>query len=298
MEWNFLENHQTVFTPIYELTEQRDYAFDVAKGMVTRVITRSKQGWPAGRADESSTHVIALVESRQLDSAELAALNADMEKYYAAKAERDAIESKKTFKNTAEIAEKSLATYRALEGKLQTPFFQQLLDEQLKQAERYGKYELESAERFAKLIDQPSQDWQTTDLDGNPRSLADYRGKVVLLDFWYRGCGWCIRAMPQFKQLVDDFAGQPVAILGMNNDKNFADAKFVIDKMGLNYTSLKNGDGDDAINKKYGVQGWPTLVVLDGQGVIRHIHVGYSPNLRKELGDKIRELLANKQAAK
>ena len=83
----------------------------------------------------------------------------------------------------------------------------------------------------------------------------------------------------------------------MNSDQNLADAQLVIEKMGLNYPTLKNGKGDDAINTKYGVQGWPTLVVLDCQGVIRHIHVGYTPTLRHELGDKIRSLLAEKPAA-
>ena len=38
------------------------------------------------------------------------------------------------------------------------------------------------------------------------------RGKVVVLDFWYRGCGWCIRAMPQMKQLADDFSETPDAV--------------------------------------------------------------------------------------
>jgi hypothetical protein len=62
--------------------------------------------------------------------------------------------------------------------------------------------------------------------------------------------------------------------------------------MGLNYDTLKNGENEEGIHAKYGVQGWPTLVILDGAGVVRHIHIGYSPRLREELGKKVRELLA------
>lgn len=98
--------------------------------------------------------------------------------------------------------------------------------------------------------------------------------------------------MPQMKQLADDFSGQEVAILGMNSDDDLDDARFVIDHLKLNYATLKNGQDNDRINMKYEIHGWPTLVVIDGNGVVRHIHSGYSPTLRKDLAKKIRELLA------
>ena len=172
-----------------------------------------------------------------------------------------------------------------------------MLKNSLEQHKQSRGYYLETAERFAKLIGQRSDDWKTEDLEGHPRSLADYRGKVVLLDFWYRGCGWCIRAMPQLKQLADDFPRDKVAVLGMNNDRNLDDARLVIEKMGLNYETLKNGGNENGIHAKYGVRGWPTLVILDGAGVVRHVHSGYSPTLRQKLGDKIRELLDENIAA-
>jgi peroxiredoxin len=58
------------------------------------------------------------------------------------------------------------------------------------------------------------------DVDGKPFRLGDYRGKVVVLDFWYRGCGWCIKAMPQLNALAGQFEGRPVALLGMNTDNH------------------------------------------------------------------------------
>ena len=60
------------------------------------------------------------------------------------------------------------------------------------------KSELESkvkeVEQRDQMIGTSSPDWQTTDLAGKEYSLKDLRGKVVVLDFWYRGCGWCIRS--------------------------------------------------------------------------------------------------------
>lgn len=133
----------------------------------------------------------------------------------------------------------------------------------------------------------PAADWNLKDLDGNPHALADYRGKIVVLDFWYRGCGWCMKAMPQMKQVTDDFKNKPVVVFGMNTDRDESDAKFVAEKMALNYATLKA----TGIPEKYGVRGFPTLIVIDPQGVVRDFHIGYSPHLRADLGQTIRKLL-------
>jgi peroxiredoxin len=128
------------------------------------------------------------------------------------------------------------------------------------------------------------------DLDGKAHALTDYKGKVVVLDFWYRGCGWCMRAMPQVNQLAEDFKGQPVAVLGMCTDRDEKDARLVADKMKLTYPVLRA----EGVPDKYKVQGFPTLVVIDQKGEVRDVHVGYSPALRDEVAKVIRGLLAKK----
>jgi peroxiredoxin len=94
--------------------------------------------------------------------------------------------------------------------------------------------------------------------------------------------------MPQIKQLAEDFKQKPVAVLGMNTDREPKDAQFVIDAMGLNYATLKA----TGLPEKYKVQGFPTLIVIDQAGVIRHVHVGFSPTLRQDVGKLIESLLA------
>ena len=133
-------------------------------------------------------------------------------------------------------------------------------------------------------------EWETKDLEGKPHSLKDYRGKVVILDFWYRGCGWCIRAMPQVKELAEDFRDEPVAVLGMNTDRKEEDARFVVEEMGLNYPNLKA----EGLPEKYRVRGFPTLIIIDQEGKVADIHVGYSPTLREEVAKTVRGLLDTK----
>jgi peroxiredoxin len=149
-----------------------------------------------------------------------------------------------------------------------------------------------AADRVAQL-GKPSPEWETKDFDGKPRGLKDYRGKVVVLDFWYRHCGWCIRAMPQVARLADDFKGEPVAVLGMNIDRSEEDARFVIEKMGLRYPMLKAR----GLHENYHMHGYPTMIILDGKGTVRDVHVGYQPTLHDEVSKTIRKLLAESKTA-
>jgi thiol-disulfide isomerase/thioredoxin len=137
------------------------------------------------------------------------------------------------------------------------------------------------------LVGKAAPDWKLKSLDGKDYSLKGLRGKVLVLDFWYRGCPWCIRAMPALKQLAAEFAGKPVQVLGMNVDSDTADARFTVEKLGLDYPSLLAGD----VPKNYHVSGYPTLFVIDRKGNVAEALVGYDENLHETLGRRIGELL-------
>jgi thiol-disulfide isomerase/thioredoxin len=107
------------------------------------------------------------------------------------------------------------------------------------------------------------------------------------MDFWYRGCGWCIAAMPAIKAVAARYAGKPVSVLGINKDRNPDDAKFVVDKLGLNYTTIRG----ESIPELYEVSGFPTLLLVDQEGVVREVHVGYSENLEQTLVESVDKLL-------
>ena len=140
------------------------------------------------------------------------------------------------------------------------------------------------------LKGKPAPVWSLTDLDGKTHTLKQYRGKVVVLDFWYRGCPWCIRAMPQVNQLAQDFKDRAVQVLGMNIDKDTADARFVVNKLKLSYPSLRAGE----MPKKYGVTGYPTVFVIDRKGIVRDIDIGYSPDVGAKLTRAVQALLESK----
>jgi peroxiredoxin len=132
-----------------------------------------------------------------------------------------------------------------------------------------------------------------TAFDGTKHRLNDYRGKVVVLDFWYANCGWCIKSFPQIKQLVKKYKGQDVVVLGMNVDAEEESAAAVIERLELKYTNLKAKSVVPAYEDETSdrVIGYPTLFVLDQTGRISDVHFGYSPELSTRVGATIDALL-------
>lgn len=162
----------------------------------------------------------------------------------------------------------------------------QRLDERTVELARIGLRRPEEGGPGA-LKGKPAPNWKLRDLDGNVYALKDFKGKVLLLDFWYRGCPWCIRVMPELSKLADDFKSKPVRVVGLNIDKDPADAKFAMKKLNLSYPTLRAL----GIPKLYGVTGYPTLFLIDQKGIVRDAHIGYSPNIGRKLARQVRALL-------
>jgi len=98
-------------------------------------------------------------------------------------------------------------------------------------------------------------------------SLQSYRGKVVLLTFWFPGCGPCRGEFPHFQSVIDKFKGQDVAYVGINVATS--QDPYVLPFMkssGYSFTPLR--DGDAGAQKAYHVRGEPTNFVIDRDGRI------------------------------
>jgi peroxiredoxin len=278
---------QSPMYTIYLGSSKSKSTFDSAKGFIVHSDDESTQGYGFNGKGTGTTDLVAV---KKLDPTALQAFTEAVDRYFAA---AEAYEDRTDAAGKAAPAEartllaNALEELKAASTGVKNEELRADLADKAKQHEQMEKYYLEGAERRAKFLKQPATDFETTDINGKKVKLSDLRGQVVVLDFWYRGCGWCIKAMPQMNQLADDFAGKPVAIFGMNTDRNEADAKFVIEKMALKYPTLKA----EGLPEKFGVQGFPTLILIDPQGRVHDIHVGYTPTLRQDLGKQIRELL-------
>jgi len=276
---------------VYLTTHEYRATFDPRRGVVTRVETEDnsrhlKQGLVRGVIE------LTAVEDRGPEWAaefgrEAGRYFAAMDAYEAAlaKAGRDADRSQ------AILAEARAKLEEARAG-LKSPVFLDAVAQRLDQHDATANYYADEAKARAQRLGKAAADWEAKDVDGKTHRLADYRGKVVVLDFWYRNCGWCMHAMPQVNRLAETFRDAPVAVLGMSTDGDEKDARAVVEAMGLKYPTIKAA----GLPEKYGVSAFPTLVVIDRAGTVREVHTGYSPRLYDELSALIRRLLDDKPA--
>jgi len=148
--------------------------------------------------------------------------------------------------------------------------------------------ESEEALLVLKSIGQPAPDWELEDYAGVRHRLADYRGKVVLLNFWASWCGYCIQSFPAIKAIVERFGSRPFVLLGMNTDDASINVKFMMDyEAEMNSRALKATSVEEA----YHVNGIPTFMVIDATGIMRYNRSGYNEKVNEALIQTIERYL-------
>ena len=123
------------------------------------------------------------------------------------------------------------------------------------------------------------------DGDDKQLKLSDYRGRVVVVDFWATWCGPCMALVPHEKELVERLKDKPFAFLGVNADQEKQDLIDVAKKKEITWRNFWDGEGE--IQKQWGIQYYPTIFVIDHKGVIR-----YKDVREKALDEAVDQLLS------
>src|SRR5262249_40010097 len=114
-------------------------------------------------------------------------------------------------------------------------------------------------------------------VDGRVLTLGDYRGKVVLIDFWAELFPPCRAAYARERALVKRYADRPFALLGVNGDGTRKEASRVQEREKQTWPSWYDGGPGGPIATRWEVEVWPTLFLLDKRGVVRQTWVGWPP---------------------
>jgi thiol-disulfide isomerase/thioredoxin len=106
-------------------------------------------------------------------------------------------------------------------------------------------------------------------LDGTPIVLMKLRGRVVVLDFWATWCGPCRAMIPHERELVKRMADKPFTFIGISADDDVETLKAFVSKLEMTWPQIHDGPGGP-LQQSYGIQYYPSIFVLDGNGAIRY----------------------------
>jgi len=124
---------------------------------------------------------------------------------------------------------------------------------------------------------------------GSTVSLAQYKGQVVMLNFWASWCGPCRQEMPLLESIYKKYNRLGFTMIGVNVEPDSNAANEWLKQTPVSFPILY--DKDSKVSKMYDVAGMPSTVIIDRTGKVRVLHRGYKPGDENEYLDSIRTLV-------
>ena len=152
---------------------------------------------------------------------------------------------------------------------------------------------LAAGAQAAEALNQPAPGF-TLPLRGGtaPLALEKLRGQVVMVNFWASWCGPCREEFPLLDQMYKKYKGLGFTMLGVNVEPESNNAEGFIAKTPVTFPIVF--DKDSTVSKLYHVEGMPSTVLIDKNGVLRWVHRGYKSGDENEYLDHVRALLREK----
>lgn len=138
----------------------------------------------------------------------------------------------------------------------------------------------------------PAPDFELSDTMGRSYRLSDFRGKVVVLNFWATWCNECIKEIPSLNSFAEKNR-EKVLVLGLSSDRNPENVRAFLAKNPVRYPVLIDSAGDVFVTK-YTVIALPATIIVDSNGLIAERLYGAQDFLSTEFQNKINRLLAGK----
>lgn len=139
------------------------------------------------------------------------------------------------------------------------------------------------------LEGQSAPDFALKSSTGENLRLSEYRGDVVMINFWATWCGPCRQEMPLLDELYTRYERVGFNLLGVNIDDDSRRAMQMIEDLGVNFPVLF--DARKEVSKLYEVDAMPVTVLVDREGNVRYVHHGYKPGYEDKYLDQVRSLL-------
>lgn len=138
-------------------------------------------------------------------------------------------------------------------------------------------------------VNRPVPDLAFTDAEGTVRRLSDYKGQVLLIDFWASWCIPCKAAFPHLDSLFKDLRGQGVTVLAVNLDEQRKAANAFLATRPHAMPVVFDPEGKAAV--AFNLQGMPSSILVDRRGIVRFVHMGYTEKTLGQYRVELTQLL-------
>ncbi|MDX1696215.1 MAG: TlpA disulfide reductase family protein [Ketobacteraceae bacterium] len=142
---------------------------------------------------------------------------------------------------------------------------------------------------MAAKVGQQAPEITLPDRNGKTVKLSDFRGQVVMVNFWASWCQPCRTEMPLIEDLYQKFKKIGFVVLAVNVDEEPENGKKMLKEVPVSFPVVF--DSKNQMIEKYGVQAMPSTYMVDRKGVIREVHRGYKPGDEADYEQYIRKLL-------
>jgi len=141
----------------------------------------------------------------------------------------------------------------------------------------------------ASLKQSSAPDFTLKSHGGENLRLSEYRGEVVLINFWASWCGPCRQEMPVLSELHDKYRSLGFTVLGVNVESDTDKARKLLEDQPVSFPVVF--DSDSVVSKQYDVVAMPSTVLVDRDGNMRYLHKGYKPGLEAVYQQQVRDLI-------
>jgi len=138
-------------------------------------------------------------------------------------------------------------------------------------------------------LKEEAPDFTLKSLEGGNLRLEEYRGQVVLINFWASWCGPCRQEMPLLDRLHHRYEDTGFAVLGINVEGEVGPAQEIVDRTNVTFPILI--DDGQKVSEMYNLEAMPSTVVVDRDGVVRYIHRGYVPGDEAKYVEVVKQLI-------
>lgn len=135
----------------------------------------------------------------------------------------------------------------------------------------------------------PAPDFTLKSHHGENLRLSEYRGQVVLINFWASWCAPCRQEMPLLDALHGKYAPLGFTVLGVNVEQDPAQARAMLERIPVSFPVVY--DSSSSVSKLYDVIAMPTTVIVDRNGDARYLHRGFKPGDEEQYQRHVRALL-------